>query len=51
MTHEHPQHGHGGPQSPAEAWKDESLVSAFVEQTTAHADQRGLSPSAMDAML
>jgi len=40
LTHQNASHGHSAPGSPADAWKDESLVSAFVEQTTMHAEQR-----------
>jgi tRNA (cmo5U34)-methyltransferase len=37
MTH-HPDHAMS--EGPGGAWKEQSLVSAFVEQTTAHAEQR-----------
>jgi tRNA (cmo5U34)-methyltransferase len=40
LTHQHASHGHSVPGSPGDAWEEESLVSAFVEQTTAHAEQR-----------
>ncbi|MGE0600619.1 MAG: class I SAM-dependent methyltransferase [Dehalococcoidia bacterium] len=40
MTHEHRGRRHGLPEPPGNAWKDESLVSGFVERTSAHAAER-----------
>lgn len=40
MTHGHGDHGRRTQEAAGTAWKDEALVSAFVAQTTAHAEQK-----------
>jgi ubiquinone/menaquinone biosynthesis C-methylase UbiE len=40
MTHAHANHGKAEGETAGNAWKDERLVAAFVEQTAAQAEQR-----------